>query len=324
MERDYPYPIIFGAVDPQNPFPVLNIKTEGRETRIFSRTNYNLFLEPQDAKHLTIGALLKKLGREITSQCDGCHKEFGWCRLIYESVAGEWWNIEKTGELPPSASPENYFRQYKIGLGWHNCKVYELLLNICETNAERKFLEQYLLAVGLKLRMKGVEDAYLKKREPDFTNIRTLWDFTECLLDDLQYPALIPQVWLNFIWDKSLGVFDPERGYLDENPSRVDFIMLTDQQKHVIEIDDPGHYATFREGKYTVNEEQYTKNLRIDRRLKWDGWIVHRFSRWEVRSAFNIDYFMAVLGLWEHQGIRADPCQHGRFFMNWLLKEEST
>ncbi|GAH99914.1 unnamed protein product, partial [marine sediment metagenome] len=127
----------------------------------------------------------------------------------------------------------------------------------------------------------------------------------------------------NFIWDRSLGVFDPEREHLDENPSRVDFIMLTDGQKYVIEIDDPSHYATFKEGKYTVNEEQYTKNLRIDRRLKWDGWIVHRFSRWEILNAFNIDYFLAVLGLWEHHGIRADPHQHGRFFMNWLLKEES-
>ena len=313
MERDYPYPIIFGVIDPKNPFPTLNIKTKGGETRVFSRTNYNLFLEPQDAKHFTIPAFFRRLGREITNLCEDCRKQFGWCRLIYETVAGEWWNIEKTGELPPDTSPEKYFRPYKFGLGWHNCKVYELLLNICGTNAERKFLEEYLFTVGVKLRLKGLEDPYLDKGETGPTGIRNLWDGTWWMLDNLRYPALIPQVWLNFIWDKSLGVFDPERGYLDENPSRVDFIMLTDQQKHVIEIDGHSHYATLKEGKYTVNEEQYTKNLRIDRRLKWDGWIVHRFSRWEILNAVNIDYFMAALGLWEHEGVRADPHQHGRF-----------
>lgn len=196
---------------------------------------------------------------------------------------------------------------------------------MCETSAEKKFLEKYLWVVGFKLFMKGAEDRYfLRGEDRDFSDIHTLWDFTTEWLDDLRYPALIPQVWLNFIWDRSLGAFDPEREYLDENPSRVDFIMLADGAKHVIEIDDPGHYATFKDGKYTVNEEQYTKNLRIERRLRWDGWVVHRFSRWEILNAFNIDYFLAILGLWEHEGVRADPRLQGQFLMKWLLKEEQS
>jgi hypothetical protein len=58
--------------------------------------------------------------------------------------------------------------------------------------------------------------------------------------------------------------------------------MLWQGMRHAIEIDGPEHYASFKGDKYVIDEEQYTKNLMIERSLWNSGWIVHRFSNLEV------------------------------------------
>jgi hypothetical protein len=47
-----------------------------------------------------------------------------------------------------------------------------------------------------------------------------------------------------------------------------------------------GHYADYDEARrrYEVSERRYTKNLRIERSLRANGWDIFRFSNVEIRE----------------------------------------
>ncbi len=333
-EKNYPYPIIFAARDPQQPFPNINIKTEAGIQKFFSRTNYNLFIDnPEQAKHLSIGTLFKYLGTNETNHCEKCKQHFGGCRLFVKAVEPEHIFGDGSGK-------EHHIKEWiRIQEGpvfpaWQECNVFRMLLGMTETEAERTFLGEYLIWAGFQSKGLNRYDQLIPKTfqnwqpSPDdppqygryityigrwdllgesYPPNRDAWEFSMQMLDCLSYPALIPQVWLNFIYERNLGLLDPARGHLEENPARVDFVMLFDGGKHVIEIDGPEHYAEFKGGRYLVSEERYTKNLRIERRLEWDGWKAHRFSNWEVLNTSNMEYFVAVLGLGDPLSVRAIP-----------------
>ncbi|MDP2936577.1 MAG: hypothetical protein Q8O86_08820 [Dehalococcoidia bacterium] len=104
------------------------------------------------------------------------------------------------------------------------------------------------------------------------------------LVRQLSLPALIPQVWLAYVYDPYVNPKDVEKTVLRDMPSRVDFLLVKDGERHIVEIDDPSHYAIFDEEtrRWEVDEERYTRNLRIEGGLKRQKWFVHRFSNSEV------------------------------------------
>ncbi|UCG12676.1 MAG: hypothetical protein JSU72_19725 [Deltaproteobacteria bacterium] len=113
-----------------------------------------------------------------------------------------------------------------------------------------------------------------------------------------QYPALIPQVWLRHIHDPQLGPSDPLK---DEAYSRVDFVVLWNRKRVVIEIDGPEHYAEWNaaQKKWHVSEATYTRNLQRERRLKKQGWLFFRVSNQEVEEADSWNDIDHLLGFSE-------------------------
>jgi hypothetical protein len=108
------------------------------------------------------------------------------------------------------------------------------------------------------------------------------------------FPALIPEVWLNYVgYDKTVE----DEVHLRENPQRVDFVLFAEGSKAVIEVDGPSHYADFDEGSrtWTINERLYAKNLAIERSLRRQRWEIYRFANLEVDEAVTNDEFVLLV-----------------------------
>jgi hypothetical protein len=175
--------------------------------------------------------------------------------------------------------------------GWDKCRPLQDLAGYCRSRSQRGFFWRYLSSqyrAGLEqayeewstasqhqASMKGREwrSPALEFGDEDFT-----WRLTDLVFD---FPAAIPEVWLNYVgYDKTTE----DEAHLAENPQRVDFVILADGRRCVVEIDGPSHYADYDEEtrSYTVNEDRYAKNLAIERSLRRHGWEIHRFANVEV------------------------------------------
>lgn len=299
-EQYYLNPLIFGAIDPKHPFPRLNFKTTKRgQLKIFSRTNYNLFLEPEGAENLSLATFIVKCSwqRVVSDDCHKCIEKEPYCSLFVKSYKDFDVDLE---DFTVSQRRIELWGMDEERLAISSCPFLRKLLDMTETQAERKFLAHYLVRAVYQERIyyspEGEEfDRFQEKADelsqaPEFRGWHIAVKFRRFLENT---PALIPQVWLNYIYEPTLGPKDPERKRLQRHPSRVDFIMLWDGKRHVIEIDGPEHYATFQDGQYAISEEQYTKNLRIERSLRHSGWLVHRFSNWEVLQWTDVDFWEA-------------------------------
>lgn len=88
------------------------------------------------------------------------------------------------------------------------------------------------------------------------------------------FPALLPEVWVH--WDPQAKV---QRG--DETPvaHRIDFLMLQQRRRIVVEVDGMQHYAT-KDGR--ACSSRYTDTVRADRQLRLAGYEVYRFSTAEL------------------------------------------
>jgi hypothetical protein len=301
FSKDCYAPIIFSAIDKARPYPQLNFKDVGGFRKVYSRTNYNLFLQPSEAENLSWKIFLEKLdsilgnvtNRKLGEQdCHMCARAGIPCRLYIKSVK-EGMDVKFTSKLAEviCRRVELWSRsEVEQDLPLSNCALVQALFKMTETGAERKFLADYirwlLMCNSLRFTDKGDEVDLLKPvterfaKDADYLPWQAKRDLDNIVLGNS--PALVPQVWLNYIYNSHLGPKDPERAYLRANPSRVDFIMLWQGMRHAIEIDGPEHYASFKGDKYVIDEEQYTKNLMIERSLWNSGWIVHRFSNLEV------------------------------------------
>lgn len=318
MAQDYRYqPIIFGAIDKARPYPQLNFKDVGGSLRVFSRTNYNLFLRPHEAKNLSWKIFLDELNhilREATnrdildSDCMRCHRAEIPCHLYVKSVQKgvDVQFTDKSAEVVCRHVKLWRFTDAEQGLAATSCALIQALLEMMQTEAERKFLFDYILWVLERNQV----DSFAEDGEPvsnlmkpigerfavdaEYSPWQAKQDMDNIVL--VNEPALVPQVWLNYIYNSRLGPGDPERDYLQAHPSRVDFIMLWQGIRHVIEIDGPEHYASFKDGQYVADEALYTRNLRIERSLRNSGWIIHRFSNLEVLQSKWFD-FASELGV---------------------------
>jgi very-short-patch-repair endonuclease len=249
-----------------------------------SRTNQNLFLGDGDFDAdgtFTMARFLQTLPpcRDCGSNTDvkRC------CPLVVKEVT---WD----GDVP---------RAWKLHdvPDLRSCPGVDLLLGYCDTDSQKRFLNAYLLALyprGFDFAFSLADGPQIIERSDDFRRLELLHKTERLALDDqLSFPALIPEAWLNAIGAERT-VEDEE--HLDENPQRVDFVLFLERRRCVIEVDGPSHYATFDEASrtYEVSEERYTRNLRIERSLRRQGWEIYRFSNYEVRNA-KMDDFKKLL-----------------------------
>jgi hypothetical protein len=102
----------------------------------------------------------------------------------------------------------------------------------------------------------------------------------------VRYPALIPQVWLNWLHaapDHLIKTLEEGRA------SRVDFVAFANGRRHVVEIDGLSHYAHYHEAtrSYSPDEKEYARNLKIERWLRSERWQMTRIGRYEVKQVMQ-------------------------------------
>ena len=116
-------------------------------------------------------------------------------------------------------------------------------------------------------------------------------------------PALIPQVWVNWIHYDPQDKERAERA--QKEPFRVDFVMKDariSQHPLIIEVDGPSHFGRYSvnpAGKPTLHASMvaYTEHLRKDRWLRRHGWDVYRISSQEIDDYEEINsLFYEVFG----------------------------
>lgn len=183
---------------------------------------------------------------------------------------------------------------------WEKCKGVRKLLDTCQTKEERFFLKAYL---DDKYSDEAAwRDGLIEQWNAHWHHVPEGWAeksrrgrFEQMVWWTLRFPALIPQVWLNWLSNAPEAVMR----HLDDNPSRVDFLVFWNGERHVIEIDGPSHYADFNGTGYKVDERAYARNLKIERSLRKDGWGVTRIARIEVRDAMDDTGFFGAMKLLE-------------------------
>ncbi|MFN0149263.1 MAG: hypothetical protein ACKVU1_00960 [bacterium] len=121
-----------------------------------------------------------------------------------------------------------------------------------------------------------------------------------CSSDPMRELALIPQVWLNWIHYDPGG--RPEPLGLEREPFRVDFIIMSEWRKIVMEIDGESHFMEFfgidSAGKVSAKPsvDRYSAHLKKDRWLRREGWEVWRFSSKEVLAETDFFSFDLEMG----------------------------
>jgi hypothetical protein len=268
MSKLYPPTIIYDTKPPD-----IRLRYDKGEQIYFCRRNRNLYLTDRDLPNGTYeaGGLLGALCREFcfprresrTQPCPGFIKK----HMV-------WSSDESLADVTDKLELER-------------CLGVRALLDICQTDEERHFLLTYLNLRAYdeyRWRDELIRDwnrASDQVEEDFFCDKRDKLD--RALWATMRFPALIPQVWLNYLTAAS----EKHIRALDENPSRVDFVAFYNNQRHIIEIDGPSHYSDYRKttGTYTPNERAYARNLRVERSLRREDWVLTRIARIEVRDA---------------------------------------
>jgi len=100
----------------------------------------------------------------------------------------------------------------------------------------------------------------------------------------------IPQVWLYIIPKPPPGVDwqEWEQQHRKDNfPQRVDFLFTYDKKRHIVEIDDVGHYGMQSKGTWLASEQKYRQTLADTRWLRVNGFEVHRFANEEILELYD-------------------------------------
>jgi very-short-patch-repair endonuclease len=207
-------------------------------------------------------------------------------------------SVRESGAQPCPAFLEDYEVAADKGLAsvklralprFELCGGVRTLLDEIEMTREERFL--FLAYHEDKYGDEGNwRDAVVEAWNEGWSQIEEGWDstsrrgrFDHMLWMTIRFPALIPQVWLNWLHAAS----EQEQRMLDENPSRIDFMAFAGGDRYVVEVDGPSHYAAYDEvtRTYTVDEREYARNLKVARSLQRDGWVLTRIGRSEVRDA---------------------------------------
>jgi very-short-patch-repair endonuclease len=149
------------------------------------------------------------------------------------------------------------------GSAWGRLKT--TLLQLTQSKGEHRFLQSYFEA-----------------SERSLVSNETRSTFDQC-----NWPALIPQAWVNWIHYEPQDKERAERR--KKEPFRVDFMMFSGGRRLVIEVDGTSHFSEIldieaRSGriKFEPSLVKYTEHLKKDRWLRNQGWEVWRFSDLEI------------------------------------------
>lgn len=311
-----PYPIVFGRKPPN-----LRHRVYNKKTYVYSISNYNLHITEESLSGdntYTISALYQTDFNYFLYGGPGFLKSplvlpecSGPCSMLLK----DWSEGEVVGEDGDRTKMVRAKLQSSSDL-WA-CPTLAALLDCTETDAERRFAETYykwaivgdyydpkahshVLHVGPRRFSNFVQEFQNKQLGFSHWN-RSASTISASIKESLNAPALIPQVWLNWAYDSSKS---PEETNveLEYMPQRVDFVFIYKGTLHVVEIDDPSHYARFdeRNHRYEVDEERYTRNLRAERSFREEGFNIHRLSNWEVLNSTEselISLFRYALGI---------------------------
>jgi hypothetical protein len=278
MPAGIPTPLMYGPS-----FPKIKVVMRDGVQHFESRTNQNLNLTPEDFDQRGTYTMARFL--TTRGPCDWCADEaivsdMHHCPLVFQEVQPD-----------ENGWPEKWIMWSRPD--YANCPSVQAVTSLCNTDAQRQFFDRFCealspddLPTAYPQAVTPIENANRGTRQMCDLQRRV----ERMLLEtELSYPALIPEVWFNVIGhDKTAE----DEAHLEENPQRVDFVMFAEGVKCVIEIDGPSHYAVYDEGsrRYEVSEQRYTKNLRIERSLRRQGWQIFRFSNYEVETT-SVDDF---------------------------------
>lgn len=281
----YPPTLIFGKSIPE-----IRLKQIAGSQIYFCRQNMNLHLTERDFDDegtYEMGNLLGGLCREHCVPTRTAKDSHRPCPALVKT-----WKVgtENHGLGPVEMHPVPQ---------WEECLGYQKLVETTQTEEEAFFLRAYL------------DDKFSDEstwRDDLVSQWNAYWHlvpngwaeqsrqrvFDRMLWSTVRFPALVPQVWLNWLANAS----ERELKLLEENPSRVDFLAFWRGERYVIEIDGPSHYADWNGSTYRVDERAYARNLKIERSLRRDGWNMTRIARIEVKDAMA-DEMTAFFGAME-------------------------
>jgi hypothetical protein len=301
--------LVWGSKDPARKPPPRLVK---KGQAVYSEANFNLWLGVDSATEsvttdFSLADLLLRLHhpgepedvyqlREEGSWrfCRDCVGEAKVpCQLFVRPQPRAWPN-----EQPFPEAVRSLMRELPSGgeVGeW--CPSLRALAEMTETAAERRFFDLYLAYVVAEARPKALpvirqamaDPAHIEQEMGRAKVGDEVWVFHVHydLVQLLSTPALLPQGVLNFIGAPDLPEDHPDRHFFDSHVGRVDFVFVHKGRRHIVEIDGHSHHAT---------EKGYTRNLRVDRTLRRQGWQVHRFSNLEVKEATDFQDFARELG----------------------------
>lgn len=307
----YPSPIILGKKRPS-----LRFENIGTNRVTYSISNHNLFFEPHHFDKdgtlpisSLLGARASSYGVAENYQLPACNDCLWGNKVCPMLVKG----VHHTPYSPDLAA-KDALRVYHLEL-WDSpqldkCPCLSALLNEVQSEAE-----DILFRTHYEMAITGVDSGHGKHGEvlevmyTKHQNYRTFvseWEkqqsllpadhrspgrITAAILRSLSTPALLPQYWVHWTYDPTVPPADKHPTTVDI-PSRVDFVLFFKGDRHIVEIDDPSHYARFDDIKkqYIADEVRYTTNLRIERNLRSQGWEIHRLSNWEVLNELSDAY----------------------------------
>lgn len=327
---EFSSPIILGTKMPQ-----IRFHGDDSDRLFYSLTNQNLF--PTEKDFTSEGSLpaVFLFGRYIANNpeefpffgpdlgqlpsCWRCVNGRQVCPMLVKEVHQRPYKTEMSEDTAITVTKFELWEEPRLDL----CPCLSTLMEETQTEAEKRLFQLYYLWA-----ICGGMIAPAPNNDPgvayysDFEQRRYVefideWEKRQLMLPDklqrpeavtsaiiksILAPALLPQYWLRWQYDSTQK---PTKESL-EMSSRADFVAFIDGERHVIEVDGPSHYARFDKtaNTYHLDEEEYTRNLRMERNLAKNGWRVHRFSNWEVMND-DIKVFndlMDVLGLVAYAG----------------------
>ncbi|MGV3615260.1 MAG: hypothetical protein ACO1SV_07995 [Fimbriimonas sp.] len=163
------------------------------------------------------------------------------------------------------------------------CQVLHNLLagQFVSTPAERSFFTMWILTMFRQMEAVRNSGQRVFLEESDF-------DLATNKLHRFLFP--VPQVWVYVIpkappghdwhaWEK----MHREAGL----PQRVDFLFTYGGARHLVEIDDRGHYSVRQGDRWIGSESQYRQTLVNTRLLRNCGFEVHRFTNQEILELYD-------------------------------------
>lgn len=182
--------------------------------------------------------------------------------------------------------------------------VVEELKKLCQTDAERMFLGKFVEAQEVWNFMIYPIDALGYPHSFNEWGREAKEEFYKVVLDE---PALISQVWVNWIYYDPRDKERAKRSHLE--PFRVDFLCQGEfaglgLRRIVVEVDDIWHIADFK-GEVDsflkspgakASLTKFTEHLRKNRWLRHHGWEVCRFSTLEVEKESSEYLYFEMLG----------------------------